>query len=591
MGKYCTNCGSELHTGARFCAKCGAAVLDAPENPVPAAQTPAPRAQTATEAQPQKLNPSAAPKRSGGRTALCIVLSVLLVIQIAAVALFGWPGFMVGCTKENSAGSQTGSKPGSQPGGRPAEPEMAQLSPAEAMQAGMVRLMERLSDEGVSGGMNLNAAFGIPGDLYSYNSAELSVTIEGEDSSLVYCQRSVLGKNGDAEHSMSMDSDGESIKAGTYFKGNDMILQMGDAALPLIRYQMTSEDAAAISGMAAMERYLRILRTDNPAQGVITDWSAALAAVGSLLADNEGEIVSGTEAVVAGENSFEAEVYSLALSGDEAVQAFSAFIDGWRQDFRCGDMLSISDVFIEDETLPALERMAAMAAGNQDAALTLRTGVYENMPVLFELTYAGAAGECRLAILFLEQEENGYSSVRLRFPEGDGFFYEDKSAAGVSSTAHNFYGAGDTLLSESLLGSTGSGDKSSYSSSFSYVMIDYTDEDVPQGKKMESSGSYSHSISGKLISGSFSGEMLISGDEDGEPMAFSGTVKLSEDFGEPAIPEFIEGSGRNASTRLELFTALYADNEDAEPEAVMKRLETIPALYRPITGNLILFGL
>ena len=27
---------------------------------------------------------------------LCIVLSVLLVIQIAAVALYGWPGFMVG---------------------------------------------------------------------------------------------------------------------------------------------------------------------------------------------------------------------------------------------------------------------------------------------------------------------------------------------------------------------------------------------------------------------------------------------------------------------------------------------------------------
>ncbi len=27
---------------------------------------------------------------------MCIVLSVLLVIQIAAVSLYGWPGFMVG---------------------------------------------------------------------------------------------------------------------------------------------------------------------------------------------------------------------------------------------------------------------------------------------------------------------------------------------------------------------------------------------------------------------------------------------------------------------------------------------------------------
>ena len=106
MGKYCTNCGNELHTGARFCAKCGAAVLDAPANPVPAAQPkPVPQAQTKTEGQPQEYTPpvatpkrksAAAPKRNSGQGALCIVLSVLLVIQIAAVALYGWPGFMVG---------------------------------------------------------------------------------------------------------------------------------------------------------------------------------------------------------------------------------------------------------------------------------------------------------------------------------------------------------------------------------------------------------------------------------------------------------------------------------------------------------------
>jgi len=106
MGKYCTNCGRELHTGARFCAKCGAEVFNAPVNSVPAAQLkPVPQPQLRTEAQPPKYTPpvatpkrknTAAPKRNGGRNALCIVLSVLLVVQIAAVALYGWPGFMVG---------------------------------------------------------------------------------------------------------------------------------------------------------------------------------------------------------------------------------------------------------------------------------------------------------------------------------------------------------------------------------------------------------------------------------------------------------------------------------------------------------------
>ncbi|SEA82606.1 hypothetical protein SAMN04515656_1377 [Eubacterium aggregans] len=105
MGNYCTNCGKELHTGACFCAKCGAAVLDAPAKPVPVAQPkPVPQSRPTAEAQPQKRTPpaatpkrksAAAPKRNDGRNTLCIVLSVLLVIQLAAVALYGWPGFMV----------------------------------------------------------------------------------------------------------------------------------------------------------------------------------------------------------------------------------------------------------------------------------------------------------------------------------------------------------------------------------------------------------------------------------------------------------------------------------------------------------------
>ena len=106
MEKYCANCGNKLHTGARFCAKCGAAVLDAPANHVPAAQPkPVPQSRPKAEAQPQKSTPpvaiskrksSSAQIRNGGRNTLCIVLSVLLVIQIVAVALYGWPGFAVG---------------------------------------------------------------------------------------------------------------------------------------------------------------------------------------------------------------------------------------------------------------------------------------------------------------------------------------------------------------------------------------------------------------------------------------------------------------------------------------------------------------
>ena len=92
----------------------GATVFNAPASPVTAAQPkPVPQPQFKTKAQPQKHTPPvappktksvAAPKRNGGRNAMCIVLSVLLVVQVAAVAHYGWPGLMV---SDNSAVVET----------------------------------------------------------------------------------------------------------------------------------------------------------------------------------------------------------------------------------------------------------------------------------------------------------------------------------------------------------------------------------------------------------------------------------------------------------------------------------------------------
>jgi len=112
MGKYCINCGKELHSGARFCAKCGASVVAAPTaqkqtstaarptRPAPQPQRPAPTPQ------PQSVNtvptaetrqcPVKAIKKKKGANVLCIVLAVLLVVQTVVVALYGWPGLAVG---------------------------------------------------------------------------------------------------------------------------------------------------------------------------------------------------------------------------------------------------------------------------------------------------------------------------------------------------------------------------------------------------------------------------------------------------------------------------------------------------------------
>ncbi len=147
---FCMNCGSKLDEGARFCAKCGKSVAvtapastSAPEPatapilapvkpasaPPPVAKPVPPPAQSAYTAPPPQYasppqyaptRPNAAPVyenrepqadmplRKKSSNALCIVLAVLLMIQIAIVAAFGWPGFLV---SKDVGGSISGHAP------------------------------------------------------------------------------------------------------------------------------------------------------------------------------------------------------------------------------------------------------------------------------------------------------------------------------------------------------------------------------------------------------------------------------------------------------------------------------------------------
>ena len=89
---YCKNCGNELHNSARFCAKCGTPVVSA-YAPSP---TPVPPPTYAAPAAGYRAYPAKGAKKKKDTAALCIALAILLVVQTAVVALYGWPGFAVG---------------------------------------------------------------------------------------------------------------------------------------------------------------------------------------------------------------------------------------------------------------------------------------------------------------------------------------------------------------------------------------------------------------------------------------------------------------------------------------------------------------
>lgn len=99
MGKYCMNCGAVLDDGTRFCDKCGTPVSARPvpqrmETPkMVSQQYPHPDLTRPVSARQQMVK-TRVKKQTGN--SFCIALSVLLVLEVLIIALFGWPGFAVG---------------------------------------------------------------------------------------------------------------------------------------------------------------------------------------------------------------------------------------------------------------------------------------------------------------------------------------------------------------------------------------------------------------------------------------------------------------------------------------------------------------
>ena len=82
---FCSNCGSPMGAGARFCEKCGAALPGQPIAPPPVATSPAPPSPAPVAAAPA---PTPAPSQ-GSNTAIKIILGIVGVFALLVVLVMG----------------------------------------------------------------------------------------------------------------------------------------------------------------------------------------------------------------------------------------------------------------------------------------------------------------------------------------------------------------------------------------------------------------------------------------------------------------------------------------------------------------------
>lgn len=96
MAQYCSNCGSVLDDGVRFCTACGTAVETLAAVP--------PHPPSSYPYQPHPIQPELNqgwtqappfPVYEKSNNWLMVVLVILLIVQVVLIALFGWPGFAV----------------------------------------------------------------------------------------------------------------------------------------------------------------------------------------------------------------------------------------------------------------------------------------------------------------------------------------------------------------------------------------------------------------------------------------------------------------------------------------------------------------
>ena len=128
---------------------------------------------------------------------------------------------------------------------------------------------------------------------------------------------------------------------------------------------------------------------------------------------------------------------------------------------------------------------------------------------------------------------------------------ENSTKGGVQENMQTVFGPDGAQRMQYQLHTERTGTEENAAASFRFQLM--TD-----GSGYDSTGTYTHSTSGTVVSGSFSGEFTTVSAEDGKTstMPFTGTILADKTERPIEFPEVVEGSAVTVTTRRELSDAM-----------------------------------
>ena len=387
-------------------------------------------------------------------------------------------------------------------------------------------------------------------------------------------------KGGNASLSSQLQYGEEvSNQSGIYFADMAMYLQRADASKPLIRYQLTPEDASSMATCSVFERVMRVL-CGAQKKTSYSDWESAidayLTSVQPLMSVDR--ITESEEGITYAGQVFQGKRYVLILTGNDAYTVYRGLIGLMQEDAMFAGLFNYSELDENDNSLQTgiqkhIVELDALTKAEIDAFKLTFECEQADSPTGIRINAATGERHASLRMLNFQQEElrefelsfYGFDNAGSSLTESR-ILSKDGSGKYEGSVNYQLLGAGGEIQ-ESISANTK--DTINNDGRSGEIVYDMFIADISNLSKLNLSASLSYTVtSGKNNTGvSAQGNININvEDEEEETNVVSFSAQVDQVFTEVSIqsPVFLEGSSVDVMDSYALFDTLEMETTPVE---------------------------